>query len=166
MAAGDSTPEGPTANGRASLGGTPSMSAALAAIAPSASIPDAQISSGAADGGPLSLSLSHDAAATAAAAATIGSPFKRARASQAGADGSPVDVSAAKKASDIFGSIVGTASSTPMDADAPSPSPAGQQPRSPLAPAPPVGGSALRRSIGGGGGGGAAEDRNMEDEEL
>jgi hypothetical protein len=155
MAAGDSTPDGPTANGRASLG-TPGISAALAALAPSSSITDSQNSaSGAVDGGPLSLSLSNDAAA----AATVGSPFKRARASQAGADGSPVDVSAAKKASDIFGSIVGTAS-TPMDADVP-PSLSGQS-RSPLAPAPPVGGSRLRRSIGGG----VAEDRNMEDEEL
>ena len=156
MAAGDSTPDGPTANGRASLG-TPGISAALAALAPSSSITDSQNSaSGAVDGGPLSLSLSNDAAAT------VGSPFKRARASQAGADGSPVDVSAAKKASDIFGSIVSTAS-TPMDADVP-PSLSGQ-PRSPLAPAPPVGSSRLRRSIGAGGGC-VAEDRNMEDEEL
>lgn len=149
MAAGDSTPEGPKANGRASIG-EPNISAALAAIAPSASLPDTQTSaSGSADGAPLGLSLSNDAAAT------IGSPFKRARASQAGADGLPLDVSAAKKASDIFGSIIGTSSL--MDADVSSPSLTGQ-PRSPLAPAPAVG---ARRSVGG-----PAEDRNMEDEEL
>jgi hypothetical protein len=131
-------------NGRASLGAG-GISAALAAIAPSQSTDAQNSSSSGMDGAGLSLSLSNDAAAT------IGSPFKRARASQAAADGSPVDVSAAKKASAMFGSIIGTATAAPMDADEAAAAPSLTGPaRSPLAPAAAVGG-------------GVAEDRNMDD---